>query len=227
MSEAQDLVLRLRAAGMSNRAIGREIGRNDRLIKYVADGDKPGNNLVESLRALAAKRGGDTAATVPQAPRRKTAKGATAKVRRKSRWAAGRTVKVKAQAVKSGAKAVMARLHQAAIDGDRVAFTLTFDKRAQLTMSDGTPIPPDGKEQTAEIGNKGSGFPAAYVEQKCAGDLVGWLVRYLMDANRLQAPAMPIGLEIRVWNPDPKQTARDAEDGLQVSEDNDAGTDQS
>jgi hypothetical protein len=209
VSEAQGLVLQLRAAGMSNRSIGREIGRNDRLIKYVADGDKPGRNLVESLRALVAKKGGDQAVTVPEAPRRKTTSGATAKVRRKTRWAQGRTVRVKRQAVRGGAKAVAARLDAAAAAGDRAAFTVTFDNKAKLTMSDGTPIPPDGKEQSAEIGNKGRGFPAAWVRQEAGGDLVGWLVQYLIDANRLAAPAAPIGLEIRVWSGTDAQAAGD------------------
>ncbi|MFJ8188097.1 hypothetical protein [Streptomyces sp. NPDC096105] len=209
MSEARDLILQLRAAGMSNRAIGREIGRNDRLIKYVADGEKPGRNLVESLRALAAKRGGDQAATVPEAPRRKGATGAPAKVRRRTRWAQGRTVKVKQQAVKNGAKAIVARLDAAAAAGDRVAFTVVYGRNVKLTMSDGTPIPPDGKEQYAEIGNRGNGFPAAWVQAQAGGDLVGWLGQYLRDANRLAAPADPIGLEIRVWSGTDRQAAGD------------------
>lgn len=209
MSDAQRLVLQLRGMGMSNKAIGREISRNDRLIKYIADGDKPGNNLVEALRGLVAKKGGDQAATVPAAPRRVTKSGRVAKVRRATKWAGGRTVKVKAQAVKGGSKSINARLAQAAADGARVAFTVTFDRKAKLTKSDGTPIPPDGKEQTAEVGNRGNGFPAAWVQSEASGDVAGWLVQYLIDANRLSAPAQPIGLEIRVWSGTPQQSAGD------------------
>ncbi|MGW4204997.1 hypothetical protein [Streptomyces sp. NPDC004726] len=187
--------------GMSNRAIGREIGRNDRLVKYVADGQKPGKNLVESLRGLVAQKGGDTSAVVPTAPRRTTASGAPARVRRRTRWASGRTVRVKAQAVKGGAKAIMARLIAAAAAGDRCAFTVTFGPKVQLSQSDGTPIPRDGKEQEAEIGNRGRGLLASDVLDQAGGDIVGWCVNHLIETNRLASPHTPIGLEIRVWTP--------------------------
>ncbi|MEV6478025.1 hypothetical protein [Streptomyces sp. NPDC051657] len=214
MSEAQDIVLRLRGMGMSNRAIGRELGRNDRLIKYVADGDKPGNNMVEGLRGLLAKKGGDASAVVAQPERRKNAAGMTAKVRRKTKWAGGRTIKVKRQAVKAGAKAIVARLSEAADQGHRVAFTVTFDRKAKLTMSDGTPIPPDGKEQTAEVGNRGNGFPAAWVRQEAGADIAGWLVNHLIEKNRLSAPAEPIALEMRTWTGRDDQAENDERDGM-------------
>ncbi|MFK0150420.1 hypothetical protein ACIQUZ_35615 [Streptomyces griseus] len=216
MSEAQALVLQLRAAGMSNRAIGRELGRNDRLIKYVADGDKPGANLVEGLRGLVAKRGGDTSAVVAQPERRKTAAGAVAKVRRKTQWAGGRTIKVKRQAVKAGAKAINGKLDQAAGAGKRVAFTVTFDRKAKLTKSDGTPLPPHGKEQTAEVGNRGNGFPAAWVAAEAGGDITGWLVNHLIETNRLTAPTEPIGLEMRVWDGRDDQAEGDEDAGMFV-----------
>lgn len=211
---ARDLVLQLRAMGMSNRAIGREIGRNDRLIKYVADGDKPGTNLEAALRGLVEKKGGNEAAVVPAVPRRRDGSGRTAKVRRKTFYAGGRTVRVKAGAIKSGAKSLNARLAEAAAAGARVAFTVTFNKHARLSKSDGTSIPPSGTEQTADVGNKGNGLPAAWINGAAGGDIAGWLVQYLIDSNRLASPSTPIGLEMRVWDGTDAQADGDASAGM-------------
>ncbi|MFD8943339.1 hypothetical protein ACFV00_15240 [Streptomyces californicus] len=216
MSEAQALVLQLRGMGMSNRAIGREMNRNDRLIGFVADGKKPAENLVEPLRALVAKRGGDTSVVVPTPERRKTKAGTDAKVRRKTQWAGGRTVRVKRQAVKAGAKAINNKLDQAAGAGKRVAFTVTFDRKAKLSKSDGTPLPPSGKEQTAEVGNRGNGFPAAWVAAEAGGDITGWVVNHLVETNRLAAPTDPIGLEMRVWDGRDDQAAGDEDAGMSM-----------
>lgn len=209
---ARDLILQLRSSGMSNRAIGAALNRNDSLISQIARGKKPGANLVDSLSALVQKRAGKDV-PVPEPERRKTARGTTAKVRRKTKFAQGRTIKVKRQAVKSGAKSIANRIAEAAARGERIAFTVTYGPNARLSKSDGTPIPPDAKEQTTDVAGGGNGFPAAYWQQKitdAGGDVGAALSAWLVDANRLASPVAPIGIELRVWSGESSGAQRQA-----------------
>lgn len=204
---SRDLIIQLRGLGMSNAAIGREVGRNDSLIGQIARGKKPGGNLEASLEALVRVRQGE-AVEVPAAERRKTAAGRVAKVRRKTQYAQGRTARVRRQAVTSGSKAIMKVVDTAARVGGHVAFTVTFGRGAKLTKSDGTPIPSTGKEQQAEVGYGGAGFPAATVQQLVAnagGDVAAALVQWMVDHNRLAAPSAPLGIEVRSFTPRQEQ----------------------
>lgn len=204
---SRDLIIQLRGLGMSNRAIGAALSRNDSLISQIARGKKPGDNLESSLAALVRARQGE-AVEVPAPERRKNAAGRVAKVRRKTTYAQGRTARVRQQAVKSGSKPIMKVVDEAARVGGHLAFTIRFGRNARLTKSDGTPIPPTGREQEAELGYGGAGFPAATVQQLVAdagGDVAAALVQWMLDHNRLAAPAKPLGIEVRSFTPRQEQ----------------------
>lgn len=199
---SRDLIIQLRGLGMSNRAIGAALNRNDSLISQVARGKKPGSNLEGPLEALVRARQGE-AVEVPAPQRRMNAAGRVAKVRRRTVYAGGRTARVRQQAVKSGSRAIMKVVDDTARSSGMVAFTVRFGRNARLTKSDGTAIPPTGKEQEAELGWGGQGFPASQVQQMVAdagGDLGAALVQWMLDHNRLAAPAKPLGIEVRSWH---------------------------
>lgn len=75
---ARDLVWGLIGAGWSRAAIARKLGRDPRLIRFVADGTKPGNNLVAPLQEMLA-----TGEVSTQPARRVGADGRAAKIRSK------------------------------------------------------------------------------------------------------------------------------------------------
>ena len=76
MASARELIDRLHNNGLSYSEIGRRIGRDSSLVSQIARGKKPGTNLVGGLESIA---GGASKATPP---RRITASGAPAKVRK-------------------------------------------------------------------------------------------------------------------------------------------------
>lgn len=54
MDSSKDVILRLKAAGLSGEQIGQAIGRDRSLISQIARGIKPGRNLTDSLLELEA-----------------------------------------------------------------------------------------------------------------------------------------------------------------------------
>lgn len=77
MANAQSLINKLKAGGLSYSEIGRRVGRDSSLISQIARGKKPGKNLEGALDAIAEKR-----AMVPTPERRKTKAGSFAQVRK-------------------------------------------------------------------------------------------------------------------------------------------------
>lgn len=134
---AQSYVQELKAAGLSNRAIGRIVGRNDRYIGYIANGDKPGDQIRSALAAAAdavrAERSAgrpldvaELAAATPQAERRKTKAGTQARVRRRASAAGGhyRTASVRAGGARNGARSLLPTLRYGAARGWRASITV-------------------------------------------------------------------------------------------------------
>lgn len=137
MADTSGVIVReLLDLGLSRRAIGQAIGRNDRLIGYVEKGVKPGANLRGSLEALRAQvKGAPTPAarrsiardvTLPEPSRRVTKAGREARVRAPIRRKAAKwgTSTVKRQAVQGGSRALYDDILKAADKGRKVAFTI-------------------------------------------------------------------------------------------------------
>lgn len=97
MSAARDLIRQLEAGGMTQREIARRISRGPSYVSKVATGRKPGGGLEASLRAL--QRGAGSS----HAPRRRTAAGTPAAVRRPSRAPAARPTPAQSRGGLSGA----------------------------------------------------------------------------------------------------------------------------
>lgn len=144
MSAAQGLVLELLAGGLSRRAIGQAIGRNDRLIGYVEKGQKPGENLAGALAELRDRLAGGASrdelrAPVTAAPARRqrvdraTGELTPARVRHRGTIDTGRsmTATSKLQATRNGARSLASVIAEADARGQRLAATLTLAKRAK------------------------------------------------------------------------------------------------
>lgn len=75
-SAAADLLATLRSQGATWTSIAAAVGRDTRLLYYVANGDKPGHNLIQALTELV-----DTGEVRNPPPRRQTRRGQRARVR--------------------------------------------------------------------------------------------------------------------------------------------------
>lgn len=201
MSASQDIIVRLHAEGMSYKAIGELIGRNDSLVGQIARGLKPGNNLTASLEAVERNRHGGNVA-VPAPERRKNAKGQEAQVRRPT--GKGRTVVVRSPGtIKKGAKSVHNRLVRAAADGQMTAWTVVFPVGTQVGKYPGKV----GHHANAQLANAADfgNIPAADMEALVlahGGNVGAALVAHLVAENRLDnASVMPISIEMRTYLP--------------------------
>lgn len=178
--EAAELVQALVDRGLTQKMIGGAVGRNDSLISQIRRGTGKGGSLVEQLRevrdkldALTAAGRKPTAETLTPdtpAPRRQTARGSIARVRRAvtvkgNGWS---TATVKAQAARAGGNGLLPELEDAARDGRNVAFDVTF--RAA------------GKVRVMES----SGRPAKRTRKAAGHKQLGWTVT-LGDGGNLAA----------------------------------------
>lgn len=203
MSSA-DEVAALMADGMSKADIARAVGRDSSVVSQITSGQKPYRNLEPTLRAIREQRAGRDV-SIPQAPRRTTRTGKPARVREKTNLAGGRTVRVKRQAVASGARSILRRLRAAAAAGMRVAFTVVYPVDIPLGKS-GHRSPPESEgEHTIELGAGGQGFDAqGWVDRaEAAGDDVGEALSDYIQRQELGETdgVTPLGIELRTWLP--------------------------
>ncbi len=203
----------LRAAGLTYADIGRAVGRDKSLIRQVATGAKPGENM---RAALAELRDRLTAAPNPrqaaresapvQVERRTTAKGSTARVRRPV-TVSGRgwqTSTARRQAASSGGRGMAGPLRQAARAGKSVAVTASFSTSVTVARAYGR-RGVAGSGGTAEM-NLGT---AAEVREDMADrgygpDEFSWYVLELLSERGDIAPDVDAadltGLEMRAWD---------------------------
>lgn len=119
-AEAQTIVNSLRAGGMSYSEIGRRVGRDVSLISQIARKGNKGASLVESLKKVQA---GEKQAP---APRRQTASGEQAKVRKGIEKVPGSdNISVK---TKKGDKTIIKALTQMSGKGKRVKWKVKVKK---------------------------------------------------------------------------------------------------
>jgi transcriptional regulator with XRE-family HTH domain len=202
---SREALAELLAAGMTKAEVARAVGRDSSVMSQIERGAKPYANLEPTLRALAEQRAG-RAVTIPEAPRRTTAAGDVAKVRGKTKFAGGRVVRVKQQAVKSGARSILARLRQAAAAGLKVAFTVVYPTGVELGKS-GHRSPPEAEaEHTIELGfggaHQGGGHAQDMVDRAEAegGDVGAALSAYIAQNDLGDTDGVtPLGIELRTW----------------------------
>lgn len=201
---SQDQVNALLADGMTKAEIARAVGRDSSVVSQITSGKKPYANLEPTLAALRDKRAGRDVA-IPEAPRRTTKGGQAARVRGKTNLAGGRTVRVKRQAVASGARSILRRLRQAAAAGMRVAFTVVYPTDVPLGKSGHRSPPESEDEHTIELGSGGRGFDAQdWVDRaEQAGDDVGEALSDYIQRQELGETdgVTPLGIELRTWLP--------------------------
>lgn len=145
MSESADSIARLRAAGLNMEDIGQAIGRNRSLVRQVAMGAKPGNNLRDALARLEQKLEAGTDARqaaregVAPPPRRQAAGGRPARVRRPvSRSGAGwSTATARRQATRSGGGALDSTIARAAARGHQLAVDATVAQDVKVANAYG------------------------------------------------------------------------------------------
>lgn len=137
MDSSRDVILRLKAAGLSGEQIGQAIGRDRSLISQIARGIKPGRNLTDSLLELEATQISgispkDAGQWISQPARRLRKDGLLAGIREKQthagrQWA---TTNLGKQAASNPAQRTTNRLHkqirEADHDDHEAAFTVTF-----------------------------------------------------------------------------------------------------
>lgn len=203
----QDEVHALMAQGMSKAEIARAVGRDSSVISQITSGKKPYANLEPTLRAIRENRAG-RAVPVPEAPRRTTKSGARAKVRGKTNLAQGRTVRVKQQAVKSGASAILRRLRTAAAAGMRVAFTVVYPASVPLGKSGHRDAPEGDGEHVIELGHGGAhqqpGQAQKWVDraEAAGGDVGEALSDYIQRQELGETDGVtPLAIELRTWLP--------------------------
>lgn len=213
MSASQEIIVELLGRGMSRKAIGRAISRNDRLIGYVEKGQKPGENLAGALAELRARldAGEGSPARPPTVgePARRVhtdAHGRTVPVRvRRARTITGRsgqwsTTTLRRQAVKGGGGGVRHALEAAAKRGQDVAITVGVTGAAAINGTSGGRIV-GGEGATMELG------PASQVladlDQRYGGDFTMMSMAELSAAGFVSFQGDPHGaaasIEVRTY----------------------------
>lgn len=208
-SEAPELVGQLREAGWRDVDLGRALGRDSSLIFQVGAGRKPGRNLVPSLRALLGTTP-SAAPAVPEPARRTTAAGRLAKTRAGEVGGTGwRTIDVKRQAARSGAKGILRAIEDAAATGRHFALDVTLPKSVRVEQSgrrdDRRSRRPGRNEQVVTIGEGGELNPdvwAAYVQREHGGDVTAAVAAYLVESGRAEAVSREDvrGIQFRSWS---------------------------
>jgi hypothetical protein len=190
---------------MSKADIARAVGRDSSVMTQIERGAKPYRNLVPSLEALRDQRRGRDVA-VPEAPRRTTKGGQAAAVRGKTYVANRRNVRVKRQAVRNGARSVLNMLRQAAEDGRKVAFTVTYPSWVTLGKSGHREPPKAEREQTIDIGHGGRhqqpGQAQAWVDrsERAGGDVGKALSDYIQAQGLGETDGVtPLAIDLRTW----------------------------
>lgn len=167
---SQDIVRGMQAAGLSYADIGRAVGRNRSLIRQIAIGAKPGENLrgaladVQQRLALIESRTPKEAArklAPVSVPRRMSASGREARVRRpvtvsRRSWS---TSTLRRQASQGGAGGMLGPVREAARMGRTIAATVTFSSRVYVDNG---------------YGKRGIGGPGGTVDMELgdAGDIL-------------------------------------------------------
>lgn len=202
---SREALAELMAMGMTKAQVARAVGRDSSVMTQIQRGAKPYANLEPTLRALADQRRG-LAVTVPEAPRRTTKSGQRAKVRGKTKFAGGRVIRVKQQAVKSGARSILARLRQAAAHGLKVAFTVTYPTHVPVGKSGHREPPAAEAEHTIELGfggaHQGAGHAQDMLDRAEAqgGDVGAALSDYIAQNDLGDTEGVtPLGIELRTW----------------------------
>lgn len=202
---SREVLAELLAGGMTKAEVARAVGRDSSVMTQIERGAKPYRNLEPTLRALRDQRAGRDVA-IPEAPRRTNARGEVAKVRGKTKFAGGRVVRVKQQAVRSGARSILARLRQAAAHGLKVAFTVTYPTSVPLGKSGHREPPQAETEHTIELGfggaHQGAGHAEDMVERAEAqgGDVGAALSDYIAQNDLGDTEGVtPLGIELRTW----------------------------
>jgi len=203
---SREVLAELVAGGMSKAEVARAVGRDSSVMSQIERGSKPYANLEPTLRALQRQREGQQGVVVPVAPRRTNRAGQAAKVRGKTQFAQGRVVRVKRQAVASGASAVLRRLRAAAAAGMKVAFTVVYPAYIELGKSGHRDAPESEDEHTIEIGHggahQGAGHAQDWVNRAEAegGDVGDALSKYIDENNLGDTEGVsPVGIELRTW----------------------------
>lgn len=202
---SQEVLAELVAGGMSKAEVARAVGRDSSVMSQIERGAKPYANLEPTLRALRAQQQG-RAVPIPEAPRRTNKAGQAAKVRGKTQFAGGRVVRVKRQAVASGASSILRRLRQAAAAGMKVAFTVVYPTDLPLGKSGHRDPPQAETEHTIELGfggaHQGDGQAQAWVDRAEAegGDVGAALSAYIALNDLGDTDGVtPLGIELRTW----------------------------
>lgn len=202
---SREVLAELVAGGMSKAEVARAVGRDSSVMSQIERGSKPYANLEPTLRALRDQQQG-RAVPIPEAPRRTTKAGAPAKVRGKTNFADGRVVRVKRQAVASGARSILARLRQAAEYGLKLAFTVTYPTSVELGKSGHRDPPESETEHTIELGfggaHQGAGHAQEWVDraERAGGDVGEALSSYITENDLGDTDGVtPVAIELRTW----------------------------
>lgn len=205
MSTSQEVLGELLAMGMTKAEVARAVGRDSAVMSQIASGAKPYANLTPTLEAIRDQRRGQ-AVTVPEAPRRTTASGERAKVRQKTSYAGGKVVRVKKQAVASGARSILRRLRAAAAAGLKIAFTVVYPHYVTLGKSGRRDNPASETDVAIDLGfggsNQGAGEAEDWVERAEAhdGDVGEALSEYIAENDLGDTDGVtPLGIELRTW----------------------------
>lgn len=197
MSTSQELVRELIGRGMSRRAIGQAIGRNDRLIGFAESGAKPLGDLVPALSELRARlEAGEAPAAARRpvsapVPPRTTQAGKVARVR-KPRTITGRsgqwsTTTMRHQAARAGSKGAVHPLEAAAKAGHKVAVTVSTNRRASVNSTSGSRAHGHGVEM--ELGPAAAVLAA--VNGQYGGDFTAYAMARLTSAGHLTVTGDP------------------------------------
>lgn len=208
MSAGEDFAA-LKAAGVSYKAIGAALGRNDSLIGQIARGIKPGRNLEAAAAELRrqVEANGWTKPDrlrLPEAPRRRQ------KVRQAVRHGGQRwsTAQAKRQATASGAHQLAGIIDDAAASGRKVALRLTVDPRAVFKQSPGRKVKGGRGRRAAQevkLGNGGAGIDAASLVElmdATGGDVREAIAEWCVMSGHAEAlPASQIWeIEVSTWD---------------------------
>lgn len=224
--EAAEFVRRLVERGITQKAIGGALGRNDSLISQIRRGTGKGASLRDRLAELVARaeeaglgRGTtaeELAAGGQEPPRRVRKTGTIARVRKavSVRYrGGGSTSTVKAQAASRGGNGLIYELRRAAGIGANVAFDVTFREReVQVIESSGKARP---KRTTKAGGHHMAGMTVtlqttaaeALEAAEAAGSVTRGVLRMMIDRGLISysdedaAMRDVLAIEMRVWEP--------------------------
>lgn len=199
-SESTDLVRELVEGGLNYADIGQALGRDRSLVRQVGIGAKPGNNLRAALAELrdrlagvqAGRHQAARAATVPAPPRRQTAAGKPAAVRRRTRHEGPHhsTQLVKRQASQHGATALGKALDRAADAGRQAAVTVGFDRAVTVTASSpGAKHARTGAGGSVEFKLGDAEEVREEVDQEYGGNFAAYVAAKAAEAGYISGPA--------------------------------------